>query len=209
MLLSGIIPWIVRGLCLLLAGAYITASQPAHASGDESILEIIRHANEPFDPNSVDSVYPVPEKTVRAKEKYQGGTFRVLARKEFIERYKCSTCHSGKKIKVNKGAELTHGDVRINHGRGGNELVCVDCHHAVESDFLVNKKGRKIDFDHSYLLCGQCHFRQKRDWLGGAHGKRVKYWAGERVINNCATCHNPHSPKFEKRMPATYSLPLD
>ncbi len=54
-------------------------------------------------------------------------------------------------------------------------------------------RGQKIDFDHSYQLCGQCHFRQKRDWLGGAHGKRETYWAGERVVRNCTSCHNPHS----------------
>ena len=207
-LLAWINPWITGWLCLCLLGVFLAVPETAHASQGESILEIIRQANAPFDQDSVDSVYPLSEKTVRARD-HQGGTFRVLARTEFIERYKCTTCHKKKKVNVNKGAELTHGDVKIKHGEGDNELVCVDCHHAVERDFLEDKKGRKIDLDHSYQLCGQCHFRQKRDWLGGAHGKRVKYWAGERVIRNCTTCHNPHSPRFKKRMPATYSLPLD
>jgi predicted CXXCH cytochrome family protein len=25
------------------------------------------------------------------------------------------------------------------------------------------------------------------------------------VIFNCTTCHDPHSPRFEKRFPVTYS----
>ncbi|NNF47309.1 MAG: cytochrome C, partial [Desulfofustis sp.] len=87
--------------------------------------------------------------------------------------------------------------------------TCIDCHHPEKRDYLEDKKGRKIDFDHSYQLCGQCHFRQKRDWLGGAHGKRVTNWAGDRVVFNCTTCHNPHSPRFEKRFPATYSVPIE
>jgi formate-dependent nitrite reductase cytochrome c552 subunit len=29
------------------------------------------------------------------------------------------------------------------------------------------------------------------------------------VVYNCASCHNPHSPRFEKRFPATYSVPLN
>jgi predicted CXXCH cytochrome family protein len=28
-------------------------------------------------------------------------------------------------------------------------------------------------------------------------------------VFNCTTCHNPHSPRFEKRFPATYSVPID
>ena len=43
--------------------------------------------------------------------------------------------------------------------------------------------------------------------VGGAHGKRLSYWAGQRVVTNCASCHNPHSPRFEKRWPVTYSPP--
>ncbi len=133
----------------------------------------------------------------------------MLARKELIERYKCSSCHTDKPVDVNLGMELTHGNVQLEHGSEGQALTCIDCHHPDDRDYLEDKKGRKIDFDHSYQLCGQCHFRQKRDWLGGAHGKRASNWAGERVVFNCATCHDPHSPRFEKRFPATYSVPID
>ena len=179
------------------------------SASETSFLSEIKKSDEPFDNRSVTQVLPIVQKTVLAKEQYQGGSFRVLARKQEIGRYKCSSCHTDKPVLVNQGLELTHGNIALNHGQEGRALDCIDCHHSEDRDYLEDKKGRKIDFDHSYQLCGQCHFRQKRDWLGGAHGKRVTYWAGDRVVYNCATCHDPHSPRFEKRFPATYSVPLD
>ena len=195
-------------LIFLVPGLVVLLSQAAWAN-DTSVLDRISEANEPFADNSVESALPLPVKTVLAKELYQGGTFRVLARKDAISRYRCSVCHNETRVPVRDGVLFTHGDITLNHGRERDSLSCGDCHNEKERDFLVGKKGVKVDFDHSYQLCGKCHFRQKSDWVGGAHGKRVGYWAGERVINNCTTCHNPHSPKFKKRMPATYSLPLD
>jgi len=190
-------------IVLLLSGGTVLAAS------EKSLLTEIKKFNKPFDSQSVKQVQPVTRKTVKAGEEYQGGSFRVLARKQAIERYKCSSCHKDKPVLVNQAMELTHANIVINHGRKGSELTCIDCHHPDDRDYLEDKKGRKIDFDHSYQLCGQCHFRQKRDWLGGAHGKRVLNWAGDRVIYNCASCHNPHSPRFEKRFPATYSVPLN
>jgi hypothetical protein len=178
------------------------------AASEGSVLDRIGKATVPNTP-AIESVQPITEETVVAKERYQGGTFKVLARKKFIERYRCSSCHNTAKVLAGDGEALTHGSIAINHGKEGSGLTCVDCHHRDDKDFLEDKKGQKIDFDHSYLLCGQCHFRQKRDWLGGAHGKRVTYWAGERVVRNCTTCHNPHAPRFPKRFPATYSVPTD
>ncbi len=195
-------------LLLLLLPLVLTNTGPASAS-ETSFLQDVKGIDKPFDNRSVKQVRPIIQETVLAKEMYQGGSFRVLARKKAIQRYKCSNCHNDKPVLVNQGAILTHGNVVINHGQEDNTLSCIDCHHPKDRDFLEDKKGRKIDFDHSYQLCGQCHFRQKRDWIGGAHGKRVSTWTGDRVVYNCATCHNPHSPRFEKRFPATYSLPLD
>jgi len=171
-----------------------------------SILERVERDAEPYDNNAIEAVRPIAAETVLSRERYQGGTFRVLARKQSINRYRCSSCHTNKPITVRNGAELTHGDIQLTHGRS-DALTCNDCHNSEKLDYLEDKKGNAIDFDHSYQLCGQCHFRQKSDWLGGAHGKRVTYWSGERVIYNCSTCHDPHSPRFEKRFPATYSRP--
>lgn len=188
-------------LCILGIGGQSIGS-------DTSFLDRVKTMDKKFDDRGVPLERQVIEDSVLSREDYQGGSFRVLARKGEIERYKCSSCHGDKPVGVNQGAALTHGDVVLEHGAQGN-LTCIDCHHPDERDFLEDKKGRKIDFDHSYQLCGQCHFRQKKDWLGGAHGKRVSNWAGERVVYNCTSCHNPHSPRFEKRFPATYSVPLN
>ncbi len=177
-------------------------------ANESSFLDEVKESDSHFDSRAVPLIREVTEDSVLADEMYQGGSFRVLERKKKIGRYKCSSCHTDKKVLARNGLELTHGDVILEHGKN-NQLNCIDCHHEEERNFLEDKKGNKIDFNHSYKLCGQCHFRQKSDWLGGAHGKRVTNWAGERVIFNCTTCHNPHSPRFEKRFPATYSVPLD
>jgi len=198
----------VAGLFLLVLATVLTNS-PVALANEESVIERIQSADEPFDNLQVESVREPTGRTVAALETYQGGSFRVLARKEFIKRFRCSVCHTKKPVLVQDGALFTHSDIRIKHGRAGSSLVCTECHHAEERDFLADSQGKKIDFDHSYELCGKCHFRQKRDWIGGAHGKREVYWAGERVVRNCTGCHNPHSPAFPEKMPATYSLPLD
>jgi hypothetical protein len=196
-------------IIFMLGLLIICIAAAAGNTSEESFLDEVKAVDREFDNRSVPLDHYVAEDTVLAKENYQGGPFRVLARKKRIERYKCSSCHGNKPITVNEGKELTHGDIELEHGRSDAGLTCIDCHHPEERDYLEDKKGRKIDFDHSYQLCGQCHFRQKRDWLGGAHGKRVTNWAGDRVVFNCTTCHNPHSPRFEKRFPATYSVPID
>ncbi len=202
----------VAGLFLGALATVVIMNQTATASGSpgsESVKDKIEHATEPFDGMKVTTAYSLPVKTVESNEQYQGGTFRVLARKDQISRFRCSVCHNDKPVKVQNGALFTHGDIQLNHGLGRNMLTCNECHSIEKRDFLVDQEGHKIDFDHSYQLCGKCHFRQKRDWLGGAHGKRETYWAGERVVRNCTSCHNPHSPAFPTKMPATYSLPLD
>ncbi len=195
-------------LLSFLLGATLMASSAVMA-GQGSVLEKIHAAEEPFDNMKITSAHQLTLKTVVAQESFQGGEFRVLARKEFISRFQCSTCHTPKPMLGRDGVLFTHSNIRINHGRAGAALICTECHHEKERDFLADSLGRKIDFDHSYQLCGKCHFRQKRDWIGGAHGKRETYWAGERVVRNCTSCHNPHSPAFATKMPETYSLPLD
>lgn len=195
------------GLCCLLGVALLTGPGPVRAE-QNSVLERIQAAGEPFDNSEIESAHQLTVKTVVARETYQGGEFRVLARKDFIERYRCSVCHTDKPMVGRDSLLFTHGDIKLNHGRAGASLVCTECHHEKERDFLADSQGLKIDFDHSYELCGKCHFRQKRDWVGGAHGKRETYWAGERVVRNCTSCHNPHAPAFTTKMPETYSLPL-
>ena len=172
------------------------------------VTRIYKNAHAPFDDQkNVDAVIALPRDTVLVRTRYQGGRFRTETRKDKIERFTCTQCHNNKSVSVAKAAEMAHGDIRLNHGNPDKPLSCYTCHNKEERDFLVTEAGTKIDMNHSYQMCGQCHFRQKKDWVGGAHGKRLSYWAGQRVVTNCASCHNPHSPRFEKRWPVTYSPP--
>ncbi len=172
------------------------------------VTQIYKNANTPFDDQkSITSVIALPKETVLVRSLYQGGRFWTETRKDKIERFKCSQCHNNKPVRVAKAAEMAHGDIRLNHGNPEKPLSCYTCHNKEERDFLVTEVGTKIDMDHSYQMCGQCHFRQRKDWVGGAHGKRLSSWAGQRVVKNCASCHDPHSPRFKKRWPVTYSPP--
>ena len=178
-------------------------------SGQGGVTQIYKHANAPFDDNQrLNSVLAPPVDTVLVRTKYQGGFFWTESRKDKIGRFKCSQCHNNKPVSVAQAAEMAHGDIKFDHGGQERPLSCYTCHNKQERDFLETEAGVKVDMDHSYRMCGQCHFRQLKDWVGGAHGKRVSYWAGQRVVKSCVSCHNPHTPRFKKRWPVTYSPPF-
>ena len=195
---------IVGTIALLLI---IFAGWTAH-SGQGGVTQIYKNALAPFDDEKhVKSVMALPDDTVLVRTRYQGGIFRTETRKDKIERFKCSQCHNNKSVSTAQAAEMAHGDIKLDHGGREKPLSCFTCHNLEDRDSLETEAGVKVDMDHSYQMCAQCHFRQKKDWVGGAHGKRVSYWAGQRVVKNCVSCHNPHSPRFEKRWPVTYSPP--
>ena len=178
-------------------------------SGQGGVIQIYKNATAPFDDaKHIDGVLPLPDKAVAVKSRYQGGRFWTETRKDKIERFRCSQCHNDKAVQISQAAGIAHGDIALVHGGPDKPLSCFTCHKKDERDFLETEAGVKIDMDHSYQLCGQCHFRQKKDWAGGAHGKRITYWAGKRVVKNCASCHDPHVPRFAKRWPKTYSPPF-
>jgi hypothetical protein len=194
--------WILPVSLFLLFGLKVYAR-------NVGVVETYKKATAPFnDEEKVDTVQPLPKDTVLVMERYQGGNFWTETRKDKLERFSCSQCHNNKDVKISRAAEVAHGDIVLVHGSNKNPLDCFTCHKRDERDFLVTEKRLKLDMDHSYQMCGQCHFRQKKDWVGGAHGKRVSYWAGKRVVKNCTSCHDPHSPRFEKRWPKTYSPAL-
>ncbi len=176
-------------------------------SGQKGIIDRIKQADTPLNNDHDQRSYPIPKQTVLVKMKYQGGPFWTETRKDKIERYPCQACHNNNQtIQTTQTKELAHNDIKLDHGGNSKSMSCLTCHYKNNRDMLV-KADTTIDMDHSYEMCQQCHFRQQQDWVGGAHGKRVSYWAGQRVVKNCTGCHNPHSPRFEKRWPATYSPP--
>jgi len=178
-------------------------------SDQSGVEQIYKNATAPFDDQKqVTAVRPLAVNSVLVTERYPGGRFWTETRKDKMQRFSCSQCHNNKPVRVAKAAEIAHGEIVLNHGSESRPLSCYTCHKKDERDFLVTEQGTRIDMDHSYQMCGQCHFRQKKDWVGGAHGKRISYWAGQRVVKNCTACHDPHAPLFKKRWPATYSPPL-
>ena len=186
----------------------ILAVWAVHAAGQAGINQTIKKATAIVDDEKrVGAVLAITEKKVPVQTRYGTGLFWTETRKDKMERFKCSQCHNNKPVTIERAAEMAHGAIVLVHGGKDKPLSCYTCHKRDERDFLVTEKTYKVDMDHSYQMCGQCHFRQKKDWVGGAHGKRISYWTGQRVVKNCTSCHDPHSPRFEKRWPQTYSPP--
>ncbi len=195
------------GILPVLVLFYSGSAESSEAGG---VTQIYKKATVPFDDlKRVHGLVAPPGQIVAVKIPYQGGRFWTETRKDKMERFKCSQCHNNKTVQITKAAEMAHGDIQLDHGGKDKPLSCFTCHKRDERDFLVNERDEKVDLDHAYELCGQCHFRQAKDWVGGAHGKRVANWAGQRVVKNCTACHDPHSPLFKKRWPKTYSPPFE
>ena len=130
------------------------------------------------------------------------------ARKNKINKFKCTECHNNRPGKVqDRKGKLSHAGIKMKHG-DSKAMNCFTCHNKGDRDRLVNITKGAVDFNQSHMVCANCHFQQKKDWVGGAHGKRWNYWAGKRVIKNCVSCHDPHKPQFPVRWPKTYSKEL-
>lgn len=178
-------------------------------SGEGGVEQTIRKATEPLTAaKQLPSVQPLSESVVLVNSRYQGGRFWTETRKDKVARFRCTQCHNDQIVTEVNAADIAHADIQLVHGSEEKQLSCYTCHNREQRDYLTSETEEKLDMDHSYVLCGQCHFRQKKDWVGGAHGKRVTYWAGERVVKSCTSCHNPHAPHFQKRWPVTYSPPM-
>ncbi len=200
-----------KGLFFMIPPLFVILGTVTCFSGDHDKGVLARIKQSPGTHGQAKGInlpIPVPVNTVKARMDYQGGQFFTETRKDKVQRFRCSSCHNNKDVMIKNAARISHADVKVIHGGKDKPLSCYTCHSKKDRDFLNSSKNNKIDMDHVYEMCGECHFRQKKDWIGGAHGKRVTYWAGERVIRNCTSCHDPHAPRFEKRWPATYSVPI-
>lgn len=133
-------------------------------------------------------------------------TFYIAERAHLITSFPCSSCHTESLSELQKGAaageKKAHWNVELKHA-GIEAMDCATCHNTNgDMDKLVTLTGKSIHINESYKQCAQCHSTQYKDWVGGSHGKRLGSWAQPRVINNCTSCHNPHSLAFEPRWPA-------
>lgn len=137
----------------------------------------------------------------------EGEDFLVAARTPHLTQAPCTRCHGeGLPEATAPVPEKAHWDVQLAHGAAAG-LTCASCHRRDDPAVLSGPAGREVGLDHAYRLCSDCHFQQVEDWVGGAHGKQVGAWAGERIVENCAACHDPHDPGFPQRLPATFAPP--
>ena len=115
----------------------------------------------------------------------------------------CSSCH-GADIKFD-GPIAQEAKYRTAHWQINIEhdplMTCAVCHEQHNPSKLRSVYAGGIKREHAYQLCKSCHSTQAREWLGGAHGKRISGWSDKRVIANCTSCHDAHTPRFGKRMP--------
>lgn len=180
--------------------------------GCERLHHSVQGSHEPFFKENAEAIAEV-EGAERWTEHLAtvastAGSFRVVARPEELKQKSCAQCHEkvatlpAIEVKEGTGAAPRRAHWQIDKPHGAAEgLSCETCHAGDDRATLRTLEGRKVEFDHAYELCGSCHFEQLRDWKGGAHGKRMHAWAGERVVENCTGCHDPHDPLFDVRLP--------
>lgn len=123
----------------------------------------------------------------------------VVPRAQNIKLYPCTTCHD--RIPTNsKRRTVSAHPQTFDHGAG--RIWCLDCHQAEHRDQLTAHGSGPYTFDEASEVCAICHPGRYRDWQGGAHGKRVGNWQGERLVYSCVHCHNPHDPSIKPRAPS-------
>lgn len=125
----------------------------------------------------------------------------LRSRAPSLTQYPCGACHQGRRVVMgDRRIGDAHMNVRADHPErlGG---LCSTCHLADTVERLAVQGGPSAGLDESYRLCGQCHFAQADSWAGGAHGKRLDGWQGQRVVLACTACHDPHAPAAEHRIP--------
>jgi hypothetical protein len=131
--------------------------------------------------------------------------FWIPSRKEHIQSFPCSNCHSKSLADLQRdykeGEKKAHWNIHMEHAPS-NIMECKTCHSTSNLDDLHLLTGERVDFDQSFKTCSQCHSTQFKDWVGGSHGKRLGGWAPPKVMNSCVNCHNPHKPGFETRFPS-------
>ena len=137
---------------------------------------------------------------------------------EDLSDFDCYICHErGKpptlRFDTNQNIIIpkAHSNIVMGHGEHNRNNNCFNCHDETNLEQLQTRDGRTVSFADSMRLCGSCHGPTYRDWEAGVHGRTSGYWnvrMGERKRVICASCHNPHSPRFPGRQPAPGPHPL-
>jgi len=137
---------------------------------------------------------------------------------EDVSDFDCYFCHDRKKsppLRFDPAGNLIvpkeHENIVMGHGRHNRNNLCFNCHDEVNLELLQTRDGRQLKLAESTPLCGSCHGPTFRDWDAGVHGRTSGYWdrtQGAMQRQDCAACHNPHSPRFPGRAPAPGPHPL-
>lgn len=201
---------------LLLLGLLASCRPHEEKTLPEKIREARAPVEDPIPAHAAAYLHEGPAESTQ----YQGEAarvFRVATRTDKIRKFPCAECHTSSlpsrsgdpfdpRDTSGTGKRKAHWDVAIHHAPA-QTMDCRTCHDPAAAMGLRTLRGEPVAYDHSYKLCMQCHFQEARDWSGGAHGKRLGGWAGERVVQNCTGCHNPHQPAFPTRMPSVEMTP--
>ena len=127
------------------------------------------------------------------------GELTLMDEPEMDDEYEgCADCHDDEPTNFTvREMDDEHDEMEFAHGT----TWCLDCHDAEDRDVLHLAGGKTVSFDDTSTLCGQCHGNKIPDWKAGIHGKRTGHWRGDKEYRPCISCHNPHTPSFEKRKP--------
>lgn len=110
---------------------------------------------------------------------------------------KCSSCHEGLSgDQDSRATKDAHPNLVLDHGLN---LLCLNCHHRLNSDAYVYHDGSEIPAEEPNRLCAKCHGTHYRDYTLGIHGRRNGFWnstLGEQKTLDCIQCHDPHRPRF-------------
>ena len=196
----------MRTLLPLLLMMVSCAHKDESSSQHHGLLAKIKEASEHNSNGGLsDEPFLDGAERVKAEGFSQTPEFYVASRTPKIERYPCGKCHDQPLAKlVERSAsegKKAHWSITLQHASAAT-MACKTCRGEDKMESLATWNGEPVHMNHSYQICGQCHSKQLKDWAGGAHGKRLGGWAPPRVVNNCASCHNPHRPALESRLPA-------
>lgn len=120
----------------------------------------------------------------------------VIEKREMsLKHFPCMKCHENASAKtLNFPLRTPHERMEFSHM--DTIKNCFSCHDQKDRNALVLHTGERVSFDESYRICIQCHGEKQRDWNKGIHGKQIGSWNGKKYRSSCASCHDPHSPKF-------------